>query len=227
MGHAHGSRLAPDQRRDQLIRMGVELLGRRAYDQMSITELARAAGISKGLLYHYFPTKSEFVVAVLRRSRDELEQRMAFDGTLEPAARLDATLDAWLAYVEDHAAGFQALARARHGDDELIVAELGEGRRIRVAALTDFAAALAGAERERLATPALEAVLCGWLSFTEDVVLRWLTDRELEREQVRRLLRHALFAGLASLARVDGGSAAARLAEAAERAASVPELSAA
>src|SRR5215208_3331054 len=98
MASLQGSRLAPDERRDHLIRMGVELLGRRAYDQLSITELARAAGISKGLLYHYFTTKSEFVVAVLRQSREELERRITFDPALEPPARLDAGLDAFLAF---------------------------------------------------------------------------------------------------------------------------------
>jgi hypothetical protein len=98
---------------------------------------------------------------------------------------------------------------------------------MRLARLTGFAAALAGADRATLATPALEAILCGWLSFTEDVVLRWLSHREFDRDQVRRLLRHALFAALASVAVVDDSAAAARLAEAAQRAASVPVLSAA
>jgi AcrR family transcriptional regulator len=207
--------------------MGLELLGQRTYDQISITELARNAGISKGLLYHYFPTKSDFVVAVLRRSREDLLERMSFDASLEPTARLDAALEAWLAYVEEHAAGFQALVRARHGDDDAIIAELAEERRMRLARLTDFAAALADADRATLATPALEAILCGWLSFTENVVLRWLSHREFDRDQVRRLLRHALFAALASVAVVDDTAAAARLAEAAQRAASVPVLSAA
>src|SRR3954454_8250004 len=104
----HSSRLARDERRDQLIRMGVELLGRRPYDQISITQLAQAAGISKGLLYHYFATKSDFVVAVLRQSRGQLEQRLTFDPSLEPAARLDAGLETFLNFVEEHAAGFKA-----------------------------------------------------------------------------------------------------------------------
>jgi AcrR family transcriptional regulator len=202
--------------------MGVELLGQHAYDQVSITELARAAGISKGLLYHYFPTKSAFVVAVLRQSREQLEQRMALDMSLDPVARLDANLDAYLSLVEDHAAGYQALARARHGEDAAIRDELAEGRRQRVSMLIDFAAALAEVDRAQLESPTLETVLVGWLSFSEEVVVRWLAEREFSRDQVRQLLRRAFFANLASVASVDQTAASKRLAEAAELAAASP-----
>ena len=149
---ARGSRLAPDERRDHLIAMGLELLGRRPYDQMSITELAEAAGISKGLLYHYFPTKSDFVIAVLRRSREELEYRMALDPSLSAEAALDAGLNGFLSFVEDHAAGYQAIAHARSGGDEAIRAELARGRRRRIGLLTGLAARLAGerARRDRI-----------------------------------------------------------------------------
>ena len=224
---ARGSRLAPDERRDHLIAMGLELLGRRPYDQMSITELAEAAGISKGLLYHYFPTKSDFVIAVLRRSREELEYRMALDPSLSAEAALDAGLNGFLSFVEDHAAGYQAIAHARSGGDEAIRAELARGRRRRIGLLTGLAARLAGSERGEIASPALEAVLGGWLACTETVVVRWLSERELARDEVGRLLRRALLAALSSVAEVDARPAAARLAAAADRAARAARPSAA
>jgi AcrR family transcriptional regulator len=218
VGTARGSRLAPDQRRDHLIAMGLELLGRRPNDQMSITELAEAAGISKGLLYHYFPTKSDFVIAVLRRSREDLERRMALDPSLSAEAALDAGLDGFLSFVEDHAAGYQAIAHARSGEDEAIRAELAHGRRRRIAMLTGLAARLAGSDRGDVASPALEAVLGGWLAFSETVVVGWLSERELARDEVRRLLRRALLAALGSVTEVDPRPAAVRLAAAADRA---------
>jgi AcrR family transcriptional regulator len=199
--------------------MGVELLGRRPYDQISITEIAQAAGISKGLLYHYFATKSDFVVAVLRQSRQELEERLTFDASLEPAARLDAGLDAFLTFVEEHAAGFQAVARARYGEDDAIVAELAEGRQRRVAMLVGLAAAFADADYDAVNSPALETVIASWLAFSEELVVRWLEERALARDDVRHLLRHAWLANVASMARGDGSAAAAKLADAAERAA--------
>jgi AcrR family transcriptional regulator len=213
------TRLAADERRDQLIQMGLEMLGERPYDQISITQLAQAAGISKGLLYHYFPTKADFVIAVLRHSREQLDERLAFDSSLEPTAALDASLDAYLSYVHEHATGFLAIVRARNGEDDAIRAELGQGRLRWIGTLTDFAASLAQADRSELETPALHTVLGAWLAFSEDVLSRWLAVGELQRDQVRHVLRQALFANLASVAAIDGTPAAKRLAKAAARAA--------
>src|SRR3954454_19472768 len=125
-----GTRLPPDERREQLVALGLELLGRTAPDQVSIEAIARAAGISKGLLYHYFPTKSDFVVAVLRRSREELERRMAPDPAVAMSVgdRLDASIDGFLGYVSEHAVGFQAMAQARGGGDVAIRAVIAENR---------------------------------------------------------------------------------------------------
>jgi AcrR family transcriptional regulator len=213
------TRLPHDERREQLVRLGLELLGRTPHDQVSIGEIARAAGISKGLLYHYFPTKSDFVVAVLRASREELERRMAPDPSVSATVgeRLDASIDAFLAYVEDHAAGYLAIARARAGDDEAIRDVLSEGRRRRVSAMVEFAAALAAAPRAEVESPALEAAIEGWLSFCEGVVVRWLAGRELPREDVLHLVRQNLLAVYESVAGVDARPAVARLAEAAGR----------
>ena len=74
-------RLSTDERREQLLAAGAELLGRRPYDEVSIEEIAAAAGVSKGLLYHYFPTKKDFVVAALERGQDELAELTAPDPT--------------------------------------------------------------------------------------------------------------------------------------------------
>ena len=219
MGTAQHNRLAADERRDQLIQMGLEMLGQRSYDQISITELAQAAGISKGLLYHYFPTKADFVIAVLQHAREQLDERLALDPSLTPAEAIDASLDAYLSYAEGHAAGFLAVIRARAGDDEAIRSDLAAGRRRWVSTLTGFCAALAEADRAELESPALETVLAAWLAFSEDVVARWLTTSQLERSQVRHVLRQALFANLASVAAIDRTPAAKRLAEAAARAA--------
>lgn len=59
--------MTTDARREQLLASGVELLRRRPQHEVSIEEIAEAAGVSKGLLYHYFPTKTDFIVAALKR----------------------------------------------------------------------------------------------------------------------------------------------------------------
>lgn len=209
------TRLPPDERREQLVRLGLELLGRTPHDQVSIEAIARAAGISKGLLYHYFPTKADFVVAVLRQSHDELERRMTPDFSVAMTAgeRLDASIDAFLGYVEEHATGFQAVTHARAGGDPAVRAVLEEQRAARVDSMADFAAALAGVPREEVSSPALTLVLEGWLFFCDGVVSSWLAQGGLTRPQVLHLLRENLLAALISVAGADDRLAARRLAD--------------
>lgn len=213
-----GTRLAPDERREQLVALGLDLLGRTPPEQVSIEAIARHAGISKGLLYHYFPTKSDFVVAVLRRSRDEMERRMAPDLSVELSVgeRLDASIDGFLGYVEEHAVGFLAIAHARGGEDAAICAVIAENRAKRVTAMVDFAAALSCGPRDEVESPALVVALEGWLSFCEGVVSNWLARREdLGRAEVRYLLRENLLATLVANAGVDPRPAAVQLARSA------------
>ena len=79
METARRARMSTDERREQLLSAGVELLGRRGHDEVSIEEIAEAAGVSKGLLYHYFPTKKDFVLAALERGQEELAERLRPD----------------------------------------------------------------------------------------------------------------------------------------------------
>src|SRR4051812_45882941 len=66
------ARLDVDERRAQLLSLGLERFSERSYDEVSIDDLARAAGISKGLLYHYFPTKRDFYIAALAQAAEQL-----------------------------------------------------------------------------------------------------------------------------------------------------------
>jgi AcrR family transcriptional regulator len=192
------TRLAPDERRDQLVRLGLELLGRTPHDQVSIEAIARAAGISKGLLYHYFPTKADFVVAVLRHSYEELSARM------EAADGLDATLDAFLSYVEERATGFAAVLNGRtSAADPTVRAVLAEQRAARVAGMVEFAAVRTGRPRAEIESPTLTLAIEGWMGFCDSVVSGWLERGEPSRADVLRLLRENLLATLAAATAVE------------------------
>jgi AcrR family transcriptional regulator len=192
-----------DERREQLLRTGVDLLGQRSYDEVSIDEIARAAGVSKGLLYHYFPTKKDFVLAVLSEATEELTAITAPDPSLDPLAQLDASLDAFLGYVEDHAAAYTTIFRTRGGGDPAIRAALEDGREQRVRAVLEGVGAWGSNPAAARRSPALEAAVRGWIFFIEGVVLQWLERRDLEREQLRELLRVALIGSLEAARRVD------------------------
>ncbi len=201
---AQPRRMTTDDRREQLLRAGVELLGRRRYDEVSIDEIAQAAGISKGLLYHYFPTKKDFVVAVLRKAVDQVTALTAPDPSLSPVEQIDAGLEAFLDYVEHHASAYATLFLTRGGGDPEIRAVLDEGRDRRVEVLLDGVAGqllVVGADGRD--SPVLRSAVQGWIFFVEGVLLRWLDERDLTRDQLRELFRGVLLDALCSAAQLD------------------------
>src|ERR1700683_998104 len=102
------SRLEVDAPRAQLVTLGIDLFAAHSYDEVSIDELARAAGVSKGLLYHYFPTKRDFYVATVQEGARQLLELTDTPDTMAPLDRLRAGLDAYLDYVDAHAPAYAA-----------------------------------------------------------------------------------------------------------------------
>ena len=103
------ARLDVSSRRLQLIALGIQAFTEEPYDEVSIDEVARKAGISKGLLYHYFPSKKAFYAATLRAAAAQLLDATATDPSLPPLERLEAGLDAFLLYAEQHGRAYAAL----------------------------------------------------------------------------------------------------------------------
>lgn len=200
-------RLSTDARREQLLASGARLLAERPYDEVSIGEIARAAGVSKGLLYHYFPTKKDFIVAAIERGQEELAELTAPDPDLPPTEQLGASLDRFLEFVEDHEAAYSVIFSSRGGADPDIQAMLEAGRQRRMDAviesLATWEAAPTGVER----TPALETAVQGWFFFIEGAVLRWLERRDISRSELRELLGLALIGSLQAAEAVAGQAA--------------------
>ncbi len=189
-------RLSTDARREQLLASGAHLLAERPYDEVSIDEIARAAGVSKGLLYHYFPTKKDFLIAALERGQEELAELTAPDPELPPAEQLGASLDRFLDFVEEHEAAYTAIFRNRGGGDPEIQAALEAGRQQRMDAVIESLASWEAAPGDVDRTPGLETAVQGWFFFVEGAVLRWLEHRDLAREELRELLGLTLIGSL-------------------------------
>lgn len=194
--------MSVDARREHLLKAGVELLRHRRPEEVSIEEIAAAAGVSKGLLYHYFPTKQSFIVAALEQGQEELAERLQPDPDLEPVARLDASLDAFLDSVEEHTAAYTAIFK-RGGAHPEVAAALDAGREQQLQMLLGALAQLEDRRMDAVATPALQAALQGWLFFCEGAVLRWLEHGGLERDQLLVLLRRALLGTLSAASAAD------------------------
>lgn len=195
-----------DERREQLLNAGVGLLAGRPHQDISIEEIAEAAGVSKGLLYHYFPTKKDFILAALGRGQVRLVEQLLPDSSLPPEQQLLGSLDAFLDYVEEHATAYLAIFKFG-GEDPDIAEALATDRREILATLL---AGLRGWDGSPISTepsPELETAVQGWLFFVQGTVLRWLEQRDLDRPQLRAMLASAF----------TGALFAARAAEAAGR----------
>src|ERR671914_634409 len=71
------TRLPVEERRQRLLEIGAEMFARHSYDELSMGRIAKEAGISKPLLYHYFPGKRAFFAATLQQAADEGAARAA------------------------------------------------------------------------------------------------------------------------------------------------------
>src|SRR3954463_25808 len=113
------SRLQTDERRRQLLDAGARVFTERSYEDASMAEVARAAGISKGLLYHYFPSKRDLFVATLEAAAAELREITQPDPSLPVAEQLVAALDAYLAWIDEHADSYRKLMESASGSDDV------------------------------------------------------------------------------------------------------------
>src|ERR1044072_5124970 len=95
-------RMSPDSRREQLIELGVRLLATRSLEDLSIEILAEEAGISRGLLYHYFGGKQESQRAVGRRPAANRFAATAPDGVGSALEQLEGSLARYVDYVVEN-----------------------------------------------------------------------------------------------------------------------------
>lgn len=188
-----GRRLSVDARRAQLLDLGQELFSTHSYEDLSVGDIAEAAGLSKGLLYHYFTGKREFYVAVIAEFNHRLQDATAPDMSLPHEQRLLAALTRYLDYVQANAVGYVALIRGGLGADPE-VARLIERSRASFAARV-LAQLPAGSERR-----AVQLVARGWVSMAEAVAIEWVTEPAGQsRDQVITLLAASLVSCLATV----------------------------
>lgn len=164
---------AQESRRAQLLAVGKHIFSARPYDSVSTEEIAAEAGISIGLLYHYFANKKGFYVATIRMAADELLRAAQFPPGVPIAAAATTVLGNFIDFVEANAALYQGLMRGGVGADNEVHAILEEVR-------VTFMTRLLDAARVD-SSPALRLEIYGWLGLIEFSALRWLTHREVSR----------------------------------------------
>jgi AcrR family transcriptional regulator len=182
---AKRARLATDARREQLLEVGLEFFGTKPYGDVSTAELARGAGVSHGLLFHYFGDKRGYYLAVLDWVARRLLRAQGVGDEAGPVDRLRSTLAARVDFADRYTIAYRALVSGGNGADD-DVAELCENARWEGIRLILDALDVADPG------PELRIALRGWAGFTEGAIIEWLKRRDLSRDELVQLLVHEL-----------------------------------
>lgn len=183
-GEPSRSRLSADQRREQLTEIGLELLAERPIHELPLDEVAERAGISRTLLFHYFPSKSDFYAAVVQRAGRRLLLPRSDNVTIgEPATQVRTLIDGYLRLVARNREMYVRLVRGAAGGDPAVIETIDELR----TALIPVWVRAAGWPESTAADPVVALLIRGWLVGLEEVALAWdprLVSRERLTEEL-------------------------------------------
>jgi AcrR family transcriptional regulator len=181
------SRLDVDERRAQLLEVGTQLFTTHSFEELSMAQIAREAGISKALLYHYFPSKEEFFKAALAEGAAELAARTAPDESLPPLEQVRTATGAFVEWIGERGAAYMKLLQSVGAVPEL---------RETMTGIRDFTSAriLDGLVPEAEQTPAKRAAVRAWLWFMDGVLLDWIEHQDRDADAVAAQLTASLVA---------------------------------
>ncbi|MEP9382775.1 TetR/AcrR family transcriptional regulator [Nocardioides sp. KR10-350] len=187
------TRLSPEERRAQLLDLGVRLFARRSLEEISIDLLAQEAGISRGLLYHYFGDKVAFREAVVRRAADDLVAQSEPPGEGDALSKLLHSVRAYVDFVDANYEGYLSLVRGAASDPAL--------RAIYDEAFGKLTDRVFATETDVVPdTPASRLLVRGWQAMTEQLVLAWKAGESgVTRDELLDLLVGSLPALMTAL----------------------------
>ncbi|WP_407840115.1 TetR/AcrR family transcriptional regulator [Streptomyces sp. DSM 116496] len=155
-------------RRAELIAIGRKLFADTSYDALSMDDIAKHAGVAKGLIYYYFKSKRGYYLAIVEDSVAELVARAAGESELPNAQRVRTTIDGYLYYAEHNQAAYRTIVTGGVGSDSEVLA-------IRDAVREELIATIAeGAYGRREIPPIARLALVGWLAGVEGSTLDWI-----------------------------------------------------
>lgn len=189
------SRLSAEERRSQLTEVGLELLADRPIHELALDEVADRAGISRTLLFHYFPTKSDFYAAVVERAG----QRLLAGGKAPTGApgpeRVRSLIAGYLRLVESSRDLYVRLVRGAAGGDPAVMRTIDD---LRTALIPTWVAA-AGVRAESADDAVTALLVRGWLVGLEEVALAW-DPSVVGREELTGALTRSFLALMGTVA---------------------------
>jgi AcrR family transcriptional regulator len=182
-------RLKPDERRNELLDIGAEFFATRPYDEVLMEDVAEHAGVSRALVYRYFPSKRDFFAAIYRRAADQLLAETEFDPAVPLVDLVSAGLDAHIDYFAANRLTVLAANRTLAGDP-IVQAIINDELAVLRRRMLD-ASGLDGHERD-VASAALHA----WLVFVRIMCVEWLEHDTITRAEVHDVCLRTLLGAL-------------------------------
>ncbi|WP_316520027.1 TetR/AcrR family transcriptional regulator [Kitasatospora brasiliensis] len=195
--HERRRRLAPAERRAQLLSVGALLFAARPYEDVLMEEVAEQAGVSRALLYRHFASKHELFAAVYREASDGLLAKTRFDPADTLVDQLIEGMDAHLDYFIANRHAVLAANRVLAGDQviQTIITEELDALRSRLLGVLSLA--------DERARQAVSQVLRSWLVFVRVLVIDWLTEESCSRTELRDACIGAVLGALRPLLPAD------------------------
>ncbi len=192
-------RLSPEDRRAELLALGAEVFGKRPYDEVRIDEIAERAGVSRALMYHYFPDKRAFFAAVVK---DEADRLYAATNNPPPAGmtmfeEIRAGVLAYMAYHQQNPeAAWAAYVGLGRSDPVLLGIDDEAKNRQMEHIMSRIHEVVSGMEDNRALKPVVErdlrVILQGWLSFTFEICRQRIIDPTTDADRLADACAHAL-----------------------------------
>ncbi|HEU5083993.1 MAG TPA: TetR/AcrR family transcriptional regulator [Acidimicrobiales bacterium] len=180
-------RMDSAERRRQILHAATGLFLHRPYSQVSISDIAEAAGVARGLLHHYFDSKRDLYLEVVRSIAQvplAVDDGAAGGDGDEPWGR---GIDALLGFVADNRElWLNAVTVGGAEGDEEVASIIDDSREV----LAERTIDLLGLDAED--TPALRAVLRGYGGLVQEITLEWLERGRLTQAQAREVLVRTL-----------------------------------
>ena len=181
----NGVRLAPDERRQQILVAARRIFNERHYGAVSVSDIAAEAGIARGLVNHYFGTKRELYIEVVREMVrvPPLPVPEYVRGTT-PTERVGVSIDGWLGMIERNRETWLASMQSQGLGDPEIAAIFEQAREDAAKRMI----AILGLGPVETVAPERLAMMRAYGGLAEAATVQWLQHGRLNREQVRELL---------------------------------------
>jgi AcrR family transcriptional regulator len=174
------TRRTAGDRRAQLVEIGLELLPTTPVQELTIDEVARRAGISRSLLFHYFATKRDYYTAVTQAAADLLWEHLLPRPGAPADEQVRGMIERYVGWVDTYRESHLAFVRGAAGGDPW-VAGIYEDMRERLVDVTLGALGLPDDTARR-------QLVRAWFAFSEDLVNQWAREPAMSRDELVTLL---------------------------------------